>query len=61
MKVQFYTKNVFGNTLIYLVDSSEAQSILALINQKTISRFQMRRFAELGIVFEQVINPTEKF
>lgn len=59
-KVQFYTKNVFGNTLIYLVDSNEAQNILNLIGQKIINKFQMRRFSELGIVFEQIINPEEK-
>lgn len=60
MKVQFYTKNVYGNTLIYLVESEAAENILCLIAQKTISKFQMKRFADLGIVFEQVINPEEK-
>lgn len=59
MRVQFYTKSVYGNTLIYLVESEAAENILALICQKTISKFQMARFKELGIEFEQVINPEE--
>jgi hypothetical protein len=60
MKVQFYTKNVYGNVLIYLVEGEATDNILALIGQKTISKFQMNRFADLGVVFEQVINPEEK-
>lgn len=60
MKVQFYTKNVYGNTLIYLVESEASENILCLIGQKTINKFQIERFKDLGIEFDQVINPEEK-
>ena len=60
MKVQFYTKNVYGNTLIYLVDGVAAKAILNLIGQKTISKKQMSEFELLNIKFEQVINPDER-
>ena len=51
MKVQFYTKQVYGNTLIYLVESEATENMLCLIGQKTISKFQMKRFEDLGISF----------
>ena len=60
MKVQFYTKQVYGNTLIYLVESEATENMLCLIGQKTINKFQMKRFEDLGISFEQVINPEDK-
>jgi len=60
MTIQFYTKSVYGNTLIYLVESEASRSMLELIGQKTISKSQMARFEKLGLSFEQVINPSEK-
>jgi len=60
MTVQFYTKSVYGNTLIYLVESEVSEAMLRLIDQKTISKSQMEKFEKLGLSFEQVINPSEK-
>jgi len=60
MTVQFYTKNIYGNTLIYLVDSESSRSMLELIGQKTISKSQMAEFEKIGVTFDQVINPSEK-
>jgi len=60
MTVQFYTKNIYGSTLIYLVGSEASEAMLRLIGQKTISKSQMAEFEKLGLSFEQVINPSEK-
>lgn len=59
MNIQYYRKNVYGNELIYLIDSPQAESILRLIGQKTISERQIGYFESLGLIFEEVIAPRE--
>lgn len=56
-KVEYFTKNVYGNELIYLVGSDEAKTILSLIGQKTINKFQMAKFETLGVEFVRVFEP----
>jgi len=57
MKIQYYRKSVYGNELIYLIDSNESRAILELIGQKTIGTGQIRRFETLGVQFEEVLQP----
>lgn len=62
MTIKYYRKNVYGNTLRYLVDDEaenalEVESIKRLIGQKTISEQQMELFKNIGIEFEEVIAP----
>ncbi len=59
MQIEYYTKQVYGNTLTYLVNSDASEQILALIGQKTISESQMNRFNKLGIEFVRVFEPTK--
>lgn len=56
--VKFYTKNVWGNELIYLQPSEQADAINALTGQKTIHVWQMRELKKLGVEFEQVAEKT---
>ena len=55
--IQYYRKNVFGNELMYLIDSAEAGYILRLICQRTINQNQINLFTNLGIKFEEVLAP----
>lgn len=55
--VEYYTKNVYGKTHNYLVDSDAAKTILSLIGQKTITDQQMAQFGSLGVVFKRVFEP----
>ena len=57
MKVQYYTKQVYGNTLNYLIASEASEAIYNLIAQKTISEAQMEACEKLGIEFERVFEP----
>lgn len=60
MEVQYYTKNVYGNVLIYLVDSEAARAMLSLIGQRTISEHQMELFKRLGHIFTRTFEPGNK-
>lgn len=57
MTIKYYTKQVYGNTLMYLIDSKQARAILRLIGQKTISKFQIEQFEILGVTFERTFEP----
>lgn len=57
MTIQYYTKQVYGNTLMYLIESKESNAILRLIGQKTISDKQMEQFEILGVTFERTFEP----
>lgn len=57
MTIEYYTKNVYGNELIYLVESPETNVVLRLIGQKTISSYQMSLFESLGVNFTRVFEP----
>lgn len=59
MTIHYYKRNVYGNPLIYLIEDENSDTILSIINQKTIHPHQMRAFAKLGIEFNQVIDPQE--
>lgn len=57
MTIQYYRKNVFGNERNYLVDTANSRVILGLINQTTISEWQIGQFQKLGLEFEEVLAP----
>ncbi len=53
--VKIYTKNVYGVTKIYMVESEQTNTIQALIGKKTIDKQDIKLLQNLGISFEQVI------
>lgn len=59
MTIEYYTKQVYGVELYYLVPTREAQAILGLIGQKTILNYQMKAFEKLGISFKRVFEPSK--
>lgn len=60
MTIQYYRQNVYGNELIYLVESLASLHVLYLIGQKTINERQIDRFEQLGITFEEVLAPRKE-
>lgn len=57
MTTQYYTKNVYGKTLIYLIDNEVSRNILAITGQVTISKATIELFKLLSIEFVQVLSP----
>ncbi len=58
--IQYYRKNVFGNTLEYVVDKGDAQIIQRLTGQKTINsvvRELIRDLTGSRVEFQEVIAP----
>lgn len=56
--LQYYTKNVYGNEMLYLAKQSDRTLWLRLTGLKTITTVQMVVLTELtGIAFERVFGP----
>ena len=58
--IQYYRKDVFGNTLEYVVDKGDAQIIQRLTGQKTINgviRELIRDLTGSRVEFKEVIAP----
>lgn len=67
MTVNYYKKNIYGKPMIYLITKENpvlkhpndgAETILQIINQKTISRPQMALFEQIGVQFVEAFDPT---
>lgn len=58
MKIEFYTKNVYGNDLMYIVDAYIAAKLGRLLGTKTVDEDQKASLSELfGIEWVEVIAP----
>ena len=57
--IQVYTKNVYGNTLIYPA-CDNAKNFIQLLDNITFQKWQLEIIKSLGFKVEQVINPEEK-
>lgn len=55
MQIIIYTKNVYGNTHIYMKDSKEARAVQALTGKKTLDKGDMINLHLLGITFKQEV------
>lgn len=62
MTINYYTKNVYGNELIYLANPSQAQDWYVISGgKKTITEVDMRRLTNLtGIEFNRVFEAETK-
>ena len=59
--IKYYRKNVYGNTLEYILDPGDAQIVRQLTKQNTINEKIRELIADLSdksIVFEEVIAPS---
>lgn len=53
--IKIYTKNVYGQTMIYMVEDEKSDTIKSLIGKKTIDKNDIRLLQNLGVNFEQVV------
>lgn len=54
MKITVYTKNVYGNNLIYPIGNL-AHSFIKLTGTKTFSKYHLSIIKSMGIEIEQVV------
>ncbi len=60
MTIQYYSKEVYGNTLYYLADKDQAIQLRGLTGKKTISSIDMTLLTKLtGVTFERVFGPVK--
>ncbi len=60
--VQFYSKNVYGRPLEFVIDPETAAQIASLTGRKTVTageRQMITALADGSIVFEQVLEPAK--
>lgn len=56
--IKYYTKNVYGNELMYLADANDAHNWYRLTGKKTIDAYAMEALKSLaGVEFERVFEP----
>ena len=61
MKIQVYTKNVYGNDLIYpCLDDENAVAFSALVDRKTFTKEHIDIIKTLGFEIEQVVDSSIK-
>lgn len=54
MKITVYTKNVYGNNLIYPIGAM-AHNFIKLTGTKTLSKYHLEVIESMGIEIEQVV------
>lgn len=59
MVVEYYTKSVYGKTLMYAKDETQSTILFQLTGKKTLSPEVMEALQKLGIQFTQVLPPNE--
>lgn len=58
MKIEFYTKNVYGNELMYVKDVELAAKLSRLIGTLTVQESQMKLISDLfDAEWEEVLAP----
>lgn len=58
MTIEYYTKQVYGNTLRYLVDSNTAIQWYHISGRKTIDEGDMKSLSDMtGVQFKRVFEP----
>lgn len=61
-KIQYYTKNVYGNQLEYVVEPGDAKIMAQLTGKKTVTGVERELLRDLSgglIQWEQVIEPAK--
>lgn len=55
MTIEYYKKDVYGVTLIYIKDPRIAMTIGMLTGKKTVSKFDIKALTDLGCTFTEVL------
>jgi hypothetical protein len=60
-QIEYYTKNVYGQELMYILDSDMATYFQALTGKKTINETDMHLLSKMfGVEFKEVLAPKGK-
>jgi len=57
MTIKYFSRNVYGLTKNYMVDSKESLAVGELTGAKTLNSSDMEALKDLGITLEQVLDP----
>ena len=57
MKIRYFVKQVFGNSLMYVLRPAQAEAISKISGKQTLTQETMQGLAALGLQFEQVLDP----
>ncbi len=57
--INYYVKNVYGKSLIYIADKETARIFKVLTGQETLSLRHWHAFEQLGFSFNEVLAPRE--
>lgn len=57
--VEFYQKEVYGNTMLYIADPDIRRTLTRLTGKKTIDTGDIENLQTLGLRFKQVMPPLE--
>jgi len=60
MKIQYFTRMVYGLPKMYMVDSKEKEAIQYLMGTSTITDGDIKALEDLGMTFEHVLDPLTK-
>lgn len=59
MKIRYFVKQVFGNSLMYVLRPAQAEAISKISGKQTLTQETMQGLAALGLQFEQVLDPAD--
>lgn len=59
MKIEYYTRNVYGRETMYIIDKNIAKHVAVLTGLKTLTKDHKQALEKLGHTFMQVIEPTK--
>lgn len=58
MTIEYYRKNVYGNTLRYILDANQSIQWYRVSGRKTIDEGDMKTLSDLtGVTFKEVLAP----
>ena len=60
MKIQYYTKNVYGADHRYIIDEKIKLAVMKLTGQTTLTPYAQEALQMLGFEFEEVLKPKEE-
>jgi hypothetical protein len=55
MTIEYYKREVYGNTMYYVKDSKLAIIVQSLTGKKTIDKLDIDGFSQLGLTFVEVL------
>ena len=57
LKIEIFSRSVYGEVRIYAADKSQADALGKITGTKTLTSAHMEGLKQLGLDFEQVIDP----